>query len=230
MGVHTRRVSAGPRLGLIGLVVSGLGAGGCASYTSSYVPPEDGRARVVWDEKTAVESLPELSQECRSRVDGYSSGAVLRELGGSGHWEGEDAEPVVRGGRLDLVVDSAGGGGRGGGPVRGGYQAASPKLGHAGGGHVGGGHAGGGGHFGGGGGVKGGGGGGHFGGGGGGGGKGMGYAVIVLIAAAYLITPIASAAWAHDIPEANGVGHELDRVNALNDLVRSGEPACLVDQ
>jgi hypothetical protein len=41
------------------LAFAAAGAGGCGGYTSDYVPPHDGRARVIWDDDRAVAVVPQ---------------------------------------------------------------------------------------------------------------------------------------------------------------------------
>ncbi|UQA57255.1 hypothetical protein [Polyangium aurulentum] len=43
------------------LAFAAVGAGGCGGYTSDYVPPQDGRARVVWDDDRAVAVVPQAA-------------------------------------------------------------------------------------------------------------------------------------------------------------------------
>jgi len=54
---------------MIGIGAAGL-LSGCGSYTSDYVPPNDGRARAIWDDDRVVASLPEGSMAgCTDAVD-----------------------------------------------------------------------------------------------------------------------------------------------------------------
>jgi hypothetical protein len=43
------------------LAFAAVGAGGCGGYTSDYLPPQDGRARVVWEDDRAVAVVPEAA-------------------------------------------------------------------------------------------------------------------------------------------------------------------------
>ena len=51
--------------GAAALAVLASGAAlGCGGYTSSYVPPTDGRARVLWEGDRAVASIPAVGKSC----------------------------------------------------------------------------------------------------------------------------------------------------------------------
>ena len=51
------------------VLTSLLCGAGCASYASDYRPPNDGRARVVWDDTDALAVLPPVQSQCLSAVD-----------------------------------------------------------------------------------------------------------------------------------------------------------------
>ncbi|MGI5862462.1 MAG: hypothetical protein ACOX6T_10460 [Myxococcales bacterium] len=55
-----------PRRVLSPLLALGLAAG--CGYTSTYVPPDDGRARVVWRDGSAVALVPAQSEACWREV------------------------------------------------------------------------------------------------------------------------------------------------------------------
>lgn len=52
------------------LGVLGALSAGCGSYRSDYVPPQDGRARVLWKDDSVVASLPALIPGCAAVLFG----------------------------------------------------------------------------------------------------------------------------------------------------------------
>jgi len=218
------------------LAMATLGAISGCSYSSTYVPPEDGRARLIWTGREAGEQLPEVSAECMERVDAAISERASAPRIAQPWWE-PPADPESESGEVSLdqgaTLDVGGSSfpGRHLGHLHagpddargGGLRPASPTVGHLGsaqGGTSGGSHGGG---------VHGGGvhgGGSHGGGGGGGGGGGMGAGAVALVALAYLLLPTVAIVWAEDRPEQSGVARAVERVHAYNDLVRAGDPSC----
>jgi hypothetical protein len=222
----------------VGVSLALLALTGC-SYTSTYVPPNDGRARLVWDEKQAVPAMPAVAGACREHLAAVATTHTPRldaHDGAVGFWapppddDDDDDLDAADGSTWDASGSTsvdARGARRYHGGVHGAHGGHGGHLGGRGGGASGGGQGGGGGHIGGGHiGHIGGGGGGHGGGGGGGGGD-WGKGAIVLIVLAYFIAPTVSAIWASDRPESTDVAKGMDEVHAYNDLVRFRDPACV---
>lgn len=186
------------------------GLSGC-SYTSTYVPPNDGRARLVWTGRQVGESLPVMDGACASHVAALSSepwpvAAETRET----WWDPErDADATSAGVSVNGGVSFGSGGHHVGGHVHG--ASGGGHVGVASGGSSGAGHSGGGG------------GGGH---GGGGGGGNWGEGAVVLVVLAFVVAPIVSVIWSTDRPEETTVAGSMDRVHAYNDTIRSGESPC----
>jgi len=186
---------------------------GCGSYTSSYVAPNDGRARVLWDEDRAVASLPSESShpDCSEAVRNlpaepeqystyYGGGGGVRVyyrpwiivrpapvvIVGSGR-VGSTPGTVSRAPATPTVSGSKGGGSSGGGST-----------------------------------------GGSSGGGGGGGGNGdLGKAAIVIAVVALVVLPIITLSLGLTRPEPEGaVASAIDEVNAYNDLARLPGSPC----
>src|SRR5262249_37076431 len=66
---------------LLGLA---LAESGCASYTSDYVPPDDGRARVLFRDTKAMASLPAATGACFRELEDHPEGPPLRVRRGGG--------------------------------------------------------------------------------------------------------------------------------------------------
>lgn len=223
------------------LVTAGAAAlallSGC-SYTSTYRAPNDGRARVVWAGSDVVALAPEVSETCGRRVEQLTLGEVVRSFdmkSHRGYWRPEEEADEAGGGEVDVQLDGggdarAGRGGhhRGRGEGRGhhgGARGASARGGAHGGGHGGGSlRVSGGGRSGGGGSIGGRSSGG--GGGGGAGGKGGGAAAAVVLVLLYLVMPVTAIVWSEVAPGDDAIASNIDRANAYNDLVRSGDDAC----
>jgi hypothetical protein len=192
-------------------IVALLALSGC-SYSSSYVPPQDGRARLVWNDKQVVPSLPSVSASCSDRVrvtslerspmeDPLAPPHVWWQPPREPRWDDEEAGTDAR---VQIDIN----GGRGGrrfygmhhGEARGGRGGA--RIGAAG---RGGGRGGAGGFH---------------------GGK-LGKGALVVVALAYLIVPTVVAVWAGQRPDQTDVAKGMDQVHAFNDLARSGDPACV---
>lgn len=201
---------------LLAPLVAAVALTGC-SYRSTYVPPRDGRARLVWTDTGVGPSLRKYSKECAERIDEVASERISAWIEPE-EWEpgeprtdtGSSSNGSVRagsrwgthhhGGR-GIHGGHVGSAGRGAGSVRG--LGGGRGLGGA---RLGGGRGGG---F-------------HLGGGGGGGGKGY----VALIVLAYFILPTVSIVWATDRPESTSTAYDMDTVHAYNDLVRAGDEAC----
>src|SRR5262245_22611997 len=61
-----------------------LAASGCASYASDYVPPDDGRARVLFRDTKAIASLPATDGACLREIEGNPDGPPFRVRRGVG--------------------------------------------------------------------------------------------------------------------------------------------------
>jgi hypothetical protein len=193
---------------------AGILAGCGGSYTSDYVPPQDGRARVVWEGNRAVAVLPDQRQDrsCSEAVRGlqtnpgeyttyyggprgvvyYRPWIVVRPAPivfvGSGRVGAGSVRSVPRTGASPSVSGSVKSGGSGGG------------VGSTGSGG---------------------------GGGGGGGGGDMGKAAIVLAVVALLTLPIITLGVGLSRPEPEAaVAEAIDEVNAYNDLARLPASPC----
>lgn len=167
------------------------------SYSSTYVPPNDGRARVVWAASDVAVSLPTGTPAvCGSEIDALRGGdgtLVARYRRGPvvGFWA-----PVVIAGPHPM------------GPI--GHVAASPHVGGIGGfrpvphapSHSGGG---GGGNL---------------------NGLGQG-AVVVAVIALLALPIVAVSLAASRPESAGLTSNAMDQVNAYNDLARWGDPACV---
>ncbi len=179
---------------------------GCGGYTSSYVPPPDGRPRLVWsDDKPVVMMANPMPPACSDAVSSVATGGGSVPVGGrhvaGGHISGGFYVPV----RTVVVVH----GGVGILPVP------RPILP----GFSGGGHSSGGGGLGG------------IGGGGGHGGSGgsgdLGKAAIVLVVVAIATLPFIALGLAVGRPEPEAyVATAIDQANAHTDLARTQGSPC----
>lgn len=175
---------------------------GCGGYTSSYVPPADGRPRVVWsDDKPVAMMANPMPAQCAAAVDSLAGGGELK-VGrvSTGHVSGGYYVP-----RTVVVVH--------GGP---GFIPPVPRMIVP---HV---------SVGGGGGIKSGGafsgGGGHSGGGGSGD---LGKGAIVLVVVAIASLPFIALGLALGRPEPEAASAlAIDQVNAHTDLARTQGSAC----
>lgn len=177
-------------------------ATGCGGYTSSYVPPADGRPRVVWsDDKPVGMMANEVPAQCQASVDNLAGG-------GNENVGRRVSTGTVSGGYYVphhvIIVH--------GGPA---YVPPVPHPVHIGGGHGGGSH-GGGGFLGGGGGHS---------GGGGNGDLGKGAIVLVVLAIASLPFIALGLAAGRPEPEAESAA-AIDQVNAHTDLARTQGSPC----
>src|SRR5690242_2001824 len=108
---------------LLGLAIA---ESGCAGYSSDYVPPDDGRARVLFRDTKAIASLPPTDGACLREIDGNPDGPPFRVRRGGGgvtfvYWVPVRPLPVVRLG--------SGGGSSGHGVVTGSSRSlASPSV------------------------------------------------------------------------------------------------------
>ncbi|MDI3291101.1 hypothetical protein [Polyangium sp. 15x6] len=190
---------------------------GCGSYTSDYVPPQDGRARVLWDDDRVVASLP-------SEVSGPGCSEAIRNLPAdpgqySTYYGGSTGvvyyRPWIIVRRAPVVIVGSGGGSSATRTIH--RTPAAPTVGGSsasisgpGGGKSGGGKSGGGG-------------------GGGGGGGDLGKAAVVLAVVALLTLPIITLSLGLTRPEPEGdVANAIDEVNAYNDLARLPGSPCAV--
>jgi len=55
---------------------------GCAGYVSDYVPPDNGRARVLFRDTKAIASLPPVDRACLREIDGNPEGPSFRVVRG----------------------------------------------------------------------------------------------------------------------------------------------------
>lgn len=174
---------------------------GCGGYTSEYVPPPDGRPRLVWQDNkvVAVQANP-VPANCTIDADalagGYGSVKVASRGGGGGYYGGGGGVywvPV----RSVAVVHV-------GGPVIAPVpRPILPVPGPAGGGGIG-----------------------KIGGGGGGGGD-LGKAAIVVAVLAIAVLPFIALGLATGRPEPEkDVAIAIDRVNAQTDLARTPGSPC----
>lgn len=179
---------------------------GCGNYTSHYVPPQDGRARAVWQEDRVIASLPADAQsgDCRQAVSdvqtdpvryrtyyGGSTNIIIWRpwvvVAGSHHHHRVPSSPTAHR-PATASVKSPGGGGSSGGGI----------------GSVGSGS-----------------------GGGGGGGGDIGKAAVVLVVVALLTLPIITLGLGLGRPEpSQEVAEQIDAVNAYNDLARLNGSPC----
>ncbi len=174
---------------------------GCGGYTSTYVPPADGRPRLVWTDNQPIPMMANpMPEACAAAVDGLTDGSGRVKVSGrrvaGGHVSGGFYVPVrtvvvVHGGVGIVpvprpIVPHFSGGGRGGGGI------------------------------------------GHLGGGGGGGSNGdLGKAAIVLVVVAIASLPFIALGLAVGRPEPEGnVAAAIDQVNAHTDLARSEGSPC----
>lgn len=179
---------------------------GCGNYRSDYIPPQDGRARAVWQEDRVVASLPAGAQgDCSVAVGQVQDNPTMYRTyyGGS---------PTIVVWQPWVVVRSSNSSYR---PSSAPRTAANPTAVRPGGGSGGGS----GGSFGSGGSS------GSSGGGSGGGGD-LGKAAVVLVVVAIMTLPIINVALGLGRPEpSKQVAQEIDAVNAYNDLSRlEGSP------
>lgn len=75
------------RLRFLALLLPGAGllATGCGGYTSEYVPPQDGRPRLLWQDNKVVPVIANgVPQSCTDAVGEISGGAESRPLRGHG--------------------------------------------------------------------------------------------------------------------------------------------------
>lgn len=63
-GVKTNRM----RKQLLAVLLLASLVTGCSTYTSEYLPPQDGRARAVWDANRVVVHMPSSLPRCRHQV------------------------------------------------------------------------------------------------------------------------------------------------------------------
>lgn len=175
---------------------------GCGGYTSSYVPPADGRPRVVWsDDKPVAMMANAIPAQCAAAVDSLAGGSPLK-IGrvSTGHVSGGYYVPrtivVVHGGPgfvppvpRPIVPHFSGGGGSG--KSGGGFSSGG-------------------------------------GGGGGSGGSGdLGKGAIVLVVVAIASLPFIALGLALGRPEPEAASAAaIDQVNAHTDLARTQGSAC----
>lgn len=187
------------------LLLPGLAtlAMGCGGYTSSYVPPPDGRPRLVWSDDKPVpmmsNPMPEACSEAvGSLAGGSGSVRVGGRVGGGGYVSGGYYIPgrtivVVHGGPAFVPVPHPiglplTGGGRGGGGI---------------------------------GGI------GRIGGGGGGGSGDLGKGAVLLVVVAIATLPFIALGLAVGRPEPEEqVAAAIDQVNAQTDLARTEGSPC----
>ncbi|MDI1482510.1 hypothetical protein [Polyangium sp. y55x31] len=196
---------------------------GCGSYTSDYVPPQDGRARVLWDDDHVVASMPsEISKpNCSEAVRNLPADPKEYSTYYGGSTGVVYYRPWIRIRPAPLIIVSSGGASNAPRTIS--RAPADPTVGGSSGGSSG--------SFsgpGGGGGVKGGGGKSGGGGGGGGGGGDLGKAAVVLAVVALLTLPIITLSLGLSRPEPEGdVANAIDEVNAYNDLARLPDSPCV---
>jgi hypothetical protein len=208
--------------------LAALGAG-CGGYTSDYVPPKDGRARLTFHDDKAVASLPPADPACYNAVRAAPESPLyeIRHVGGGAvYWTPvihvQASHPLPSGARHRAVTgvrSSSATGSLSGGLGSGG----GGRVSSGGGGRV---SGGGGGKMSGGGGKSGGG-GGKSGGGGGGGGGDAGKALAIVAVLVLLVLPLITIGIATSSPEEGpAVAAAIDRVNAYNDLARTAGSPC----
>lgn len=193
---------------------------GCGSYTSDYVPPKDGRARVVWVDDRAVASLPSeaLGPGCSEAVRNMPADPAQYSTYYGGSSGVVYYRPWIRVRPAPLIIVSSGGASNAPRSVHRTPAAAT----------VGGSSGGGSGSISGPGGSSSGKSGGSGGGGGGGGGD-LGKAAVVLAVVALLTLPIITLSLGLSRPEPEGdVANAIDDVNAYNDLARLPDSPCTV--
>ncbi|MDI1430376.1 hypothetical protein [Polyangium sorediatum] len=195
------------------LAVGSLGIlAGCGSYTSDYVPPQDGRARVLWQDDHVVASLP-------SEISGINCSEAVRNLPAepqqySSYYGGSTGvvyyRPWIVVRPSPLVIVGSGSGSTTPRAIP--RTAATPSVASSGGSSS----------------ISGGGGGGKSSGGGGGGGGGdLGKAAVVLAVVALLTLPIITLSLGFTRPEPEAdVASAIDEVNAYNDLARLPDSPC----
>ncbi len=181
---------------------------GCGNYRSDYIPPQDGRARAVWQEDRVVASLPAGAQgDCSVAVGQVQDNPTMYRTyyGGS---------PTIVVWQPWVVVRSSNSSYRPSSSAP--RTAANPTAVRPGGGSG----SGSGGSFGSGGSS------GSSGGGSSGGGGDLGKAAVVLVVVAIMTLPIINVALGLGRPEpSKQVAQEIDAVNAYNDLSRlEGSP------
>ncbi|MEO0459873.1 MAG: hypothetical protein AAF219_03445 [Myxococcota bacterium] len=168
------------------------------SYTSTYRPPDDGRARAVWKDDTIVALGIDYEAECASFAPTREGAATQRHSNGSGrvgwdeHW-GYSRRSHRSGGR---ARGSNGSGRRTLGRARSATRGETPKK--SGSGSVG----------------------------GSGGGGDLGEALIVLAVVFIAVVAVASIATAASPAIDSGVGPVLDRVNRFNDSQAGANAQC----
>lgn len=171
---------------------------GCGGYTSTYVPPPDGRPRLVWQDNRPVPMISNpVPQECSAAVETLAGGGGSLEVGrrvAGGHVSGGYYVP----GRTVVIVH----GGPAFVPIP---RPIVPLPGP----------------------LPGGGGIGRIGGGGGGGNGDLGKAAIVLVVVAIVALPFIALGLATGRPEPEDkVAAAIDQVNAQTDLARSEGSPC----
>lgn len=178
---------------------------GCGGYTSSYVPPPDGRPRLVWQDNKPVPMISNpVPEQCSDAVGSLAVGSDLTRYGGrvTGRVSGGYYVPV----RTVVVVH----GGPAIVPVPKPFWP-GPSI-HSSGGSSGGGSTGG---------I------GRLGGGSSGGGGDLGKAAVVVVVLAIATLPFIALGLAVGRPEPEGeVAVAIDTVNAHTDLARSEGSPC----
>lgn len=183
---------------------------GCMNYRSDYVPPQDGRARAVWQEDRVVASLPPgaTSGDCSTAVNEVQGNPTIYRTyyGGS---------PTVVVWHPWVVVRSSNSSYRSSSPSRTAANPTAVRPSGSGGGSSDGSFSGGGGSS--------------SSGGSGGGSGDLGKAAVVLVVVAIMTLPIINVALGLGRPEpSEQVAKEIDTVNAYNDLARLSDSPCSV--
>jgi hypothetical protein len=178
---------------------------GCAGYVSDYVPPDRGRARLLFRDTEAIASLPPVDRTCLREVEGDSEGPSYRIVRGGGgarivYWVPvhhgpaphlHPGERAASGGRRQFASPGMRGSG---GRVHSGGSHSSSNSGSSS---------------------------------GGGGGGDVGKAVVVLAVLAIVVLPVVTFSLALGTPESEpNMSRSIDRVNLFNDLARSPGSPC----